>query len=871
MIYLWGAFRDWGGLRLEKLAAFKKCNRSIFTTLLLVFSVGTFSAEDSHFKFFIPEQPLVEAILKISRQAGVSIVLEENIDASLIVAVSGVMTAEQALNELLSGSGLKVLKTSERSFAILKPREIKSIELEKLARQTERAAAAPSYIEEVLVTSQKREQNLQDVPIAVTALGHKSLELHRIRGVEDIVHKVPGFFISQQGPNDPELTIRGIGSSDRESGSDSSVVTFIDEVYIGRSGGATIDLFDVERIEVLRGPQGTLFGRNAVGGAINITTKKPSLEKGLLARATVGSDNLYELGLVLNNPINSKLLSRMSLSERNRDGLVKDLNTREDTDSIDNLGFRGALKFLPADDLEMLFSAEFMNDNVNGIHVRIPKVSGMFSGIDNLEVPSSFHSVTLPVKGFLDKNVWGLSGRLDWELSNGIIITSLTAYRAIDFHQDRDLSGAYVLGSSCAEPSLGGGDECFLSREIIKEESNLFSQEFRFTSPSDGRINWLLGLYYLYENTRRDQERKRLISIDGEVSSSDPLFDQFNKIESFAVFGELNFHITDKLVLSTGSRWTHDFRTMDLAVIDLDPENIFTNVLNPAQETFSVTGVSKSWQKFTPKINLSYHLFDQGMLYLSWGEGFKAGGYNGLAGSEDATGIAFSPEQATNLEFGFKSQFAGGRIQLNLAVYRMSFNDLQMRRRLLLDANDQTTNTIVIGNVGKAKIEGFEAELKVYPWPEFNLAATYSHVDSEVIDPEIKVAFEGVFDDGLIPQKGDPLPRAPRNSVMVALDYRVHLQKGDLGMQLDYAWIDDVYFDFNTPSPHGFQGSYELYNGSIRYVPDNSAWKFTLWAKNLANKEYWIHQQPFSGGISAVGRVGDPRTFGLSVAWEIDL
>jgi iron complex outermembrane recepter protein len=727
--------------------------------------------------------------------------------------------------------------------------------------------SAVAQIEEVVITATKRAQSMQDVPIAVTAFNADTLERERVTGVGDIASKTPGFYISQQSPSDPEMTIRGIGSTDREAGSDRSVVMFIDEIYIGRSGGTTIDLMDIEQVEVLRGPQGTLFGRNVVGGAVSVTTAKPSEEAYQKYRATLGNYDLREVAAVFNAPISDSVLSRFSISKKDRDGVHKNLNTGNMLDGINSLSLRGALKLLPSDSVEVNLSAEYSHDEVDGIHARVPIVAGVFGPIDNFTVSSDLHDVTLPIDGMLDRDVWGLTARVDWDIDLGRF-TSLTSYRVSDFAQDRDLTAATVPGTQCSEPSLDTTVECFLSREIIDENSSTFTQELRLASESDGDFNWITGLYYLLEDTDRDQERKRRLSRDGNVTSSDPLFEQVNETVSYAIFGETNYNVTENLVLTVGARWTHDEKTLDLDVTDLDPNNLITNALNPAQEEFSVRGESESWEEFTPKINLAYHLDDGSMAYITWSKGYKSGGFNGQAGLESSVRIPFEPETVTNLELGLKSQFWDDRVRLNLSLYQMQFEDLQLRRRLLIDPNDQSTNTIVIGNAKEAEIKGFEGEFTLAPTDAITFSATYAYTGSELTDPEVTVGIPGVSDDGLSAAKGDPLPRAPENSVTLAADYRVELSAGELSFQIDYAWLDEIYFDLGTPKPGGFQDEYGLLNGSINFTTNSGEWGLTLWAKNLEDKQYWVQQQPLNGGATAVGRVGEPRTFGLTVSWE---
>ncbi len=726
-------------------------------------------------------------------------------------------------------------------------------------------------IDEIIVTAQKRAENLQQVPIAITAIDGLTIEKARIQTLDDIANRTPGFFIGGAGPVSPELTIRGIGSTDRSSGSDRSVVVFLDEVYIGRAGGSTFDLFDLERIEVLRGPQGTLFGRNVVGGLIHVVSKKPSADPYAKIQATVGNYDLIETKAVFNAPLSDTVFSKVSFSSRDRDGVNTNIFLNKKIDNINSRNVRGQLKIVPDDSLQVLLSGNYALDDIQGLGFRPLNNAGVF-GVVGFIPSDNFRDFQSPVEGFLDREIYSFTARVDKEMSIGNF-TSISSYRVVDFFQDRDFGVASDPNFS-SEPVINPAAFGFMSRILIDERSETFTQEMRLAShPDSGKLNWLVGAYYLNEKTDRDQERKRnLTLINGAVTSSHPFFEQKNSTSSFAVFGEASFEISDKLEITVGGRQTWDKKTMDLTVTDLDPLNLFTNSLNPATAVFPSQVTSEKFNSFTPKATITFTPTDNTMAYATVSKGFKSGGFNGLAGEPVASATPFLPETAWNYEIGIKTQLFDNRLQLNLAGFWLDFKDLQLRRRLLLIPGNQASNTIIIANASQARIKGVELETIFKPFPGFTITGNLAYTDAILTDATLKSSLPTLDVDGLVTAEGQKLPRAPEITYFVAGEYEAPIGNGGaVVLRAETRYTDDVFHDLGEPDPGGHQDSYNLVNGSITYIPgEDSAWEFKVWGKNILNKEYFVWEQPASGARTAITRIGDPATVGFTITWRHD-
>jgi iron complex outermembrane receptor protein len=719
---------------------------------------------------------------------------------------------------------------------------------------------AGAAIEEIIVTAQKRSESLQEIPVAVTAFTGKTIEQQRITDLGVIASKTPNFSIGQQSPTQPELTIRGIGSTDREAGSERSVVVFVDHVYIGRAGASTFDFFDLERIEVLRGPQGTLYGRNVVGGAVNLITNRASHDFGGKAQVTGGSDSLAEAKGVVTGGLTDNLAGRASFSFTGRDGFYHNNQFDKDSNDLQTSSLRGQLLYEPGDSLSARFTLEYSKDEVDGVASKITQ--GEASDEDfaaalapfGAYVPDSDIFATDNNKfGDIERDSVALYAQVDWTLASGNVLTFLPAYRINNLDEFRDLAGIPLVGS-------GPDSKGFESTAINEEEYTAASVELRLASGDENSaLQWIAGLYYSQEDIDRTQIRER----QANTSFSRPLFDQQVVSTSYAAFGELSFDITDTVTIAGGIRYTDDDKDFDVEVSNtlsaaeqaaIEAELGRATSLNPATEEY-ITAVSDGWEKVTYKLSLDWQITDDFLLYAIGSTGYKSGGFNGLAASQELAELSFFEETVENIEIGFKGAFFDNRLQTNLNVFKMDFEDLQLRDRQLLIPGDETSAVITIVNAGKAENKGVEFEFIFEPIDNLTFDGNFAVLDTEIVEVE----------DGSNLEVGTELPRAPGESWHLGGQYTLGLSSADLIFRLDYHQVGDFFFDINEQDA-GAEGSYSLIDARVAYGAPS--WDLAIWGKNLGDEEYRTHVQSVRDSRAGLSQIGNPRTYGVTFTYH---
>lgn len=743
---------------------------------------------------------------------------------------------------------------------------------------------ARAQIEEIVVTAQKRAENLQDVPIAVSAFSASAIQRNRINDLHEIAIRTPSFNIGQNGPTAPELTIRGVGSTDREAGSDRSVVLFVDEVYIGRAGTSTFDLFDLERIEVLRGPQGSIFGRNVVGGSVNLITAQPSYDPNAKISLSAGNLGLFETQGYVTGGLSENVAGRLAFSARTRDGYYRnrlfDFDTAGNTETFNA---RGKLLFTPSDRFTATVTLELSNDTMDGVGSAISQ--GATSDAEYLEefntrfstneLPSTDLQITDNNEfGFLDREIAALSARLEWTTGIGDI-TVIPAIRDSTFEIVRDLVGIAIadpgapfvpVDSRTLGFSTGVG---FESTAINEEDYTATSLEARLASQDDGSsaLSWLAGLYFLDESIDRDQIRERNFSqtSNGTAALSRPLFQQSVDVSSIAAFGQIQWRFSDRLSASVGGRYTRDEKDFNLTVVNTlsvaDQNAILTVIpnavfsLSPAATEFS-TAASETFSEFTPDVTLEFHSTDDILLYAKASTGFKSGGFVGLGATEDLAQRSFKPETVLNYELGMKGQFFERRLQINADVFSMEFEDLQLRDRQLLVPGDETTAIVTTVNAAEAEIKGFEVDFQFNPISTLNIAGSMSLLDTEIVATA----------EGSTVNIGTQLPRAPETSGSVGFNYTIFgTGDSEFTFGADVQFTDSMFFDINEDTA-GTESDHTLWNLNAIYRPADGNWSAAIWGKNLGDERYRTSVQSALGDdVGIITTVGAPRTYGVTL------
>lgn len=700
------------------------------------------------------------------------------------------------------------------------------------------AQEAEKALEEVVITAQRRAESLQEVPISVTVFDAEELREANIRILSDIATRTPGFAMGVFNFGQPQLYIRGIGSNADGAGSDSSVVVFMDEVYIGRATAANIELYDLDRFEVLRGPQGTLFGKNVIGGALNLVTTRPKFEPSAKFELTAGNIGLLEGKGLVSGPLSDKVAGKFSFTLRERDGFVTSVDPTifgEEYGGFSTGGLRGGLLINASDDVEITFAADYSWDRYDASGHRLVGLDqGMLMPTFQNNYNSSYYNDPYNTfsdfaDGYQDRDVWGVMGRVDWTVSQGTF-TSITAYRGADYQFSED--------------NVGSGYATFpilLVQSYIDENVDQFTQEFRYNRLDfDDKLNWTVGAFYLGEKIYREEDSLAGLSRPRPLPADVSLQD--NKTTSWSIFADATYAFNEQWDLTLGGRYTDEKK---------DIEQIGTDGGAPGGivENYDVTD-SQSWNRFTPRAILGWHVTDDAFTYFSYSEGFKSGGYEGLAATGIGAKTPFDPETASAYEVGLKSEWFDNHLRVNVAAYKTDYQDLQVLERITTP--EDPIGILVTKNAGKAKIKGAELEF-ASQWGNFSFNGNYAWIDTETTE------FGGPND----PRNGKALRNSPRSSLYLVAAYNWVLSGGsNLNLRYDYRYQGKVYSD-----PLNIEGaaipSYSLMDARIAWSPASGKWELAAWVQNVADETYLLHAWP-AQPFGYINTVAPPRTYGLT-------
>lgn len=721
-------------------------------------------------------------------------------------------------------------------------------------------------LEEIVVTAQFREQSVQDVPISITAITSAELEAANIFDATSLALNTPGFSYGEFAPGQALLSIRGVSSADDSAGLDNSVALFLDGVYIGRGAGINFDLFDLERIEVLKGPQGTLFGRNAIGGAISVVTSKPTKELEGKVSATVGNEGILRYQGLISGPLSENLSGKLVINQREHDGFVENVLRGIDVQDEDQLTVRGQLLWETANS-EWLLSADVFDDE-RGDAGRVP-ISGPFFDAGfapALGATEPFQNAS-PILGFTNRETGGISLQGDIEFAGGVL-TTITALRSVETDWEMPSIGAPIPGTTNLAAGIFGLDV----NDDIEEEVDTFSQELRWTSKSTGNFSYVVGAYFLTEDTFR-QEQFRLDQ--GTTGANQAVGNEFtiteNETTSFAAYGQATWEISDTLKANFGARFTRDERDFQASAINCDDDDAtiiaagFANTnncifggnrvagsLNIINETFIVPSEA-DFDDFSPAISLQYQPNDNTNLYASISTGYKAGGFAGSQGVASAASAVVDPEEVINYEVGLKGTYLDNRLRFNISAFISDYDDLQTTR--FGPVPNSQFGTFQTTNVGSADLSGIELDFVWQITDNFRLSGNYGYLDTEANDLILQTA-TGVDDFS-----GLPLRQSPENSYGLTANYVLPTSSGTYDFRAQFSHVDENHFDFVTLDETQAD-SFDLLDLRFKWTSPSEKYEVTLWSQNVTDEDYISHA--FRIGPGTIGIFGPPRTTGIT-------
>lgn len=690
--------------------------------------------------------------------------------------------------------------------------------------------AADTTLEEVVVTARKRQESLQDTPLSVSAFSAAEIDARGIDALADLGYATPNVIIdagaSASGSNAAStIFIRGVGQTDFTLSVDPGVGVYVDGVYYGQQVGTALDLLDVERVEILRGPQGTLFGRNTIGGALNILTRQPEPEFGGNFKITTGSDQRLDVSGTLNLPIAENFSSRLSLATRNRDGYVDRETTGIELGDDDSVSGRGILLWSPTGDLDLTFSADFTREREQvapevlvaaNPSAPIPFFHNFLQGPPCFPPPGStsdsrcFNSQWVPFDPYTengtfpsasDLDLWGLALTATWT-RDALTFKSITAYREFDsfFSIDNDHSPLKIVQ---------------FTSDFTSEQ---FTQEFQLlgTSPG-GRLDWIAGLFY-YDESSADRN-----PVDFSIGSLEVGGDL--DVRSVAAFAQATYAVTNKFDITLGLRYTDEEKTRKPNSFLTSPFVLGpTLVLPPGTYLVPPGEVKIEADATTPLVNLSYHWTDSVMTYVSYSEGFKGGGFTDRVSFPVPETPTFDPEEVDSYEAGFKSTLFNDRLHLNAAAFFVDYTNIQI---LVATAIAPVTQ-----NAAAAEVKGFEVEFQALPVDRFEISGGVGYIDAEYtrIDPlATEISIDNEF------------PKTPEWSANLSASYTWPIAGwGTLTPRLDWSYRDAVYNDaLNDPRVR--QDGFHLLHASLAFTNPENRWGLTLSGRNLTDEEYILN------------------------------
>ncbi len=740
------------------------------------------------------------------------------------------------------------------------------------AAQTTSETAAEAGPGEIVVTAQRRAEKLQDVPIAITAFGGEQIKDQRMTGPGDLIGVVPNLqSTGTTGDSTPIFSLRGISMSDFSFNQAGPVATYFDEVYRGNIALLGVSMFDLERVEVLRGPQGTLYGKNTTGGAINFISRVPTFETAGNLSVGVGNYNRREASGAVQTPLSETLAARVAFTFARADGTFDNLLAGQpDPDSVREYGIRGTLLFEPSDDIKFVLraSTSLQNPWNYGLDNQ-PTADGIGAGIYN-----QFHAIDPVAYPLTDYFRTGLGPR---EVEANAIQRRRNRTYALS------LTGNVAVGSDLTLTSISSWNRGTLFSAEDSDGSPLkaieityygkttqLAQDLRLSSDFSGPFNFTLGAYYdkekVYNRTLFPFWQDLDVDGNGSLNGDDCLaglaggfplgcqvqnsFDQ--KKSSFAVYSDFRFKIGEAVTLRGGLRYTHDKGDLTNFIsqaIGSDNVKLINLIPGSATDIDATTGLAFTKDNISGKIGIDYQAGRDFLLYASYSRGYRGSAFNAQALFDPSELTVAKPETIDSYEAGFKSQLFDRMLQLNGAVFYYDYKNQQF-----IDIDPISAAQRLV-NLPKSRIIGAELELVARPTNTLQLNGSIGLLDTEVKEGTL----QGV---SIV---GNELATAPRFSASFGGNWKmIEIAAGAIKLQVDGHYSSRQWFELQN-KPDLDQKPYTIVNGSLSFESADDKWKLSIWGKNIFNKFYYTSRLDVSNFGFISNHLGAPQTYGVSL------
>ena len=692
------------------------------------------------------------------------------------------------------------------------------------------AQDTPSVQADVItVTAQRREESILDVSASVSAFDADDLSSIGVERLDDLASAFPSVFINTgNGLRSTEITVRGISSNTNNPGVEQAVGVFVDGVFQARPTTVNTNVYDLERLEVVRGPQSALYGKNTIAGAVNFITRGPGDEASFESVISVGEFNalsLYAGGDVIFSP-NAR--ARISVSSQTRDGYVENTVTGTDLDDQDEIGARVTFVADPTENLTLTFRGDIASNDTNGGSAEILN-NGVLAGSPLADADPSDRQVAQDFDTVQERDVWGVSAQADWSLNSGVL-TSITAFRNFEWFNAAD------------------NDFTFLNqlRSGISEDHDQFSQEIRFSSDTGGVFNYIIGAFYSQEDFATIANS--VVGPDLGIYPTEQSLSIFADLEttSFSVFAQGEYLLSDQLSLTGALRYAEDEKEVTHSVIG-DPFAIFSP--NIPQST-----LSRSDGEFTPSFSVNWEPDDVTLIYGSYARGYKSGGYNVFSITPTDT-AEYEPEFVDSYELGLKRTLAGGALYLAGTLFYLEYTDLQVNSLLLVNGVPSFTTS----NAASAETTGFELEGRLAVTEALSFTGSYSYNDASFDSfPNATPAGDDF--------SGNTLTQSPEHSLFLAGDFRTPIANGiELVLHGNLSYRSEIFFT-NNNDPDLSQDGVTLFNARAGLSFDDDRWSVMAWGRNIGDEEYAVGR---SNGVIIPGQqiqsLGAPQTWGVEL------
>lgn len=800
----------------------------------------------------------------------------------------------------LAGAGLSALALGNPARAETPPvapaTQLAAADTEAAGEAAE-AAEAEAGPETIIVTARRRNENIQDVPLAVSAISGSVLTAQRLDRIGEFALKVPNFTAVQQNTRVSGLYIRGVGGNANNDGAEGGVGLIVDNVFFTHVGFTWLDFVDLESVEIVRGPQGTLLGKNTTIGAVIVRTQKPSFDPSFYADLTYGSYGQWQFrGNGTGALIDDKLAYRLTFSSTTGGGWVTNAFDKTKYLDADRWAIRGQLLFTPTDNFSDRLIAEYyqtseynnfyppqsdVNFNLNLDNTILSPRPGSWTNklISRFGYTPSFdlpNNANLDTQQRLNSTTIGVSNEFNWEIGS-VTLTSVSAWRQLQFRPLNDSDGTPY-------PIFRGGFDVDVDQ---------YSQELRLASASDARLQWTIGGYYLHEDLTstlryafyRDATKFLVSPTLPAAVLQDVNYSKAGAltVDSGAVFGQATWRITDALLLTGGIRYTNETKSVDvtgatsggvplppaLAPVRAATLASFGGTTAAAGGIYQVSarenGGAISWL-----VNPSYQINENFLLWASVSYGEKSGAANTTASPQTLALALTQPEKSTAYQAGIKTTWADKRIVFNLDIYR---NDISGYQASQINPQNPAIGSI-LANVGDVRLQGVELDAAFYPARGLSINvsgayndATYRSYPNAPAPIEYQVALGGA--SAVLDLSGERVVGAPLWNGQGTIAYTAPVTDSlTFSGYVNGAYRSGVAL-INPRSIYGFQDAYGLVNAGITFNNPNSFWSVQLWVKNLADTRYAIGYGAATATGPVIAILGEPRRVGLTLAATI--